>query len=568
MLRYVNIRFKILISFCLILVMMLLTTICAYYNFNHMEKAANEVTNEILPLEKIKETTTSELVSEEADVRGYIASNGDDRFLESYSTSRKNLDQDITNIKKYLSIDSYLEAMIENETIPNIKVIQTHFDSQIELVKTGKLETARDRLSDGKGYMDAYNHVQVKMNKEINELNDSALDNIRTANLEAKWIMGLIFVISLGVSSIIGMLLSRIIAVRLKRSVASLQEIAKGNLLIEPIRVDSKDEIGELGNAINTMQNSIREIVKAIKIETEHVNQASKITNKSIFGLTSNLEDISATVEQLSAGMEETASSAEEMNTMSGEIENAVETIAKRAQDGAKSAGEINERAIQLKNNSTVLQTDANETRISIKKVMDEALEKTNEVEKIRLLSEAILEISAQTNLLALNAAIEAARAGEAGRGFSVVSEEIRKLAEKSKATVDEIQITTDIVFDAVKNLADASKRTLEYIETKVVDSYKESVKVGENYGKDAFYINEFATDLSATSEELLASIKTVSEAMNEITTASNEGAEGTANVADKVTKIKEKADEVEGEMTTIKQSADYLKDLVSKFAV
>jgi methyl-accepting chemotaxis protein len=108
----------------------------------------------------------------------------------------------------------------------------------------------------------------------------------------------------------------------------------------------------------------------------------------------------------------------------------------------------------------------------------------------------------------------------------------------------------------------------LNHIETKVVDSYKESVLVGENYDKDAEYINGLVTDFSATSEELLSSIRTVSEAISEISKANTEGAAGTNDIADKVSKIRDKANKVRVETNKVEQSADYLKNIVSKFKV
>jgi methyl-accepting chemotaxis protein len=212
------------------------------------------------------------------------------------------------------------------------------------------------------------------------------------------------------------------------------------------------------------------------------------------------------------------------------------------------------------------LQTEANETRLSIKEAMDAALEKIRDVERIKALSDAILQISSQTNLLALNASIESARAGEAGKGFSVVADEIRKLAENSKSTVTEIQTTINSVFEAVENLAGISKDTLNYIETKVVESYKESVNVGENYDKDASFVKALVVDLSNTSKDLFTSIKTVTEAINEISKASNEGAEGANNIAEKVLLIRNRADEVNDQSGNLKQSINKLESLVNKF--
>ncbi|MHB8063697.1 MAG: methyl-accepting chemotaxis protein [Ruminiclostridium sp.] len=347
-----------------------------------------------------------------------------------------------------------------------------------------------------------------------------------------------------------------------------MKQMATGNLTYIMKKINRKDELGTLVKSMDTMQNSVKGIIQAIILETDNVNKALTVSGKNISELTANLEDASVTVGQLSAGMDETAASTQEINATSLEIEAAVETIAEKAQEGAISASEISKKAIALKEGSILRQTEADETRLHIKKNMDEAIEKSKEVEKIKVLSDAILQISSQTNLLALNASIEAARAGEAGRGFSVVAEEIRNLAESSKSTVNEIHNTVKIVFEAVNNLAENSKEILVYIETKVVEGYKESVQVGGTYEKDAEYVDGLVTDLSATSEELLASIKTISEVMEDISSASNKGAVGTSDIAHKVSSITDRANEVKIEIAHVKQSADNLKNIISKFKV
>ncbi len=328
------------------------------------------------------------------------------------------------------------------------------------------------------------------------------------------------------------------------------------------------DEIGEMSNYFRLFIKSVHTMVKSIVDETRNVNALVAMFHQNIADLTRELEDAAATVQELSAGMEETASSTEEITITSNEIENAVETVAEKAQEGAISASEISKKAVTLKDSSLALQIEADQTRLTIKKGMDEALEKAKEVDKIKNLSNVILQISEQTNLLALNAAIEAARAGEAGKGFSVVAEETRKLAENSKNTVKEIQDMLGVTLKAVENLAGCSRQTLEYIETKVVDSYKESVQVGENYKQDAQSINDWATELSATSQELLASIKIVAEGITQIARATEDGSEGATHIADKVSRIKERANEIKFETDEVKVSADNLHDLVKKFRI
>ncbi|MBV7272733.1 methyl-accepting chemotaxis protein [Clostridium sp. PL3] len=568
MFKNAKIRTKILIGFGIILFLMFVTTISSYYNLNHIETAENIIIDDLVPINNIIKEINIEVINEETGVRGYIASNGDEKYLDSYSASKNNIDKKIKELQKYYGASQELKIIIDNEEIPNIGVINKYFASQIELIKSGKIETARDRLSVGKGNMDAFKHVQDKVNNEVSKLLDEAVKSSQRANFQSKAVLTSTFIISTIIGIFIAMFYSYMMAGQLKKSIESLEEIAIGNLVIEPIKVDSKDEFGQLGDAINHMQNSLKEIITTITSETNSVNDALNISNENILDLTIKLEDISATAEQLSAGMQETSALTEEINSSSIDLKKVVNSIANKAQEGAVSAEEISKKAMNLKNSSITLETDANKTQMDIKKVMDEALEKVKEVEKIKILANSIEEISSQTNLIALNASIESARAGEQGKGFAVVAEEIRKLAENSSDTVKEIQETINEVFVAVENLSNASKITLDYIETKVVKSYKESVLVGENYNKDADYVNGLVADLSSTSEELLASISTVAEAIEEISKANAEGAQGTNDIADRVLKIKDRTNVVKLEAGYVSESAENLKKIVLKFKV
>lgn len=135
-----------------------------------------------------------------------------------------------------------------------------YFDSQIELVKQKNIEVAIDRLDAGKGYMDAYNHVQKKINKEIDKLASASASKISQVSNQAKLFMAVIFLLNFIVSIILAVYLSRVIVTRLKQSLNSIQTITKGDLTLEPLKVNSKDELSQLGMAINTIQESIRQL--------------------------------------------------------------------------------------------------------------------------------------------------------------------------------------------------------------------------------------------------------------------------------------------------------------------
>ncbi|WP_333859328.1 methyl-accepting chemotaxis protein [Clostridium sp.] len=388
-------------------------------------------------------------------------------------------------------------------------------------------------------------------------------------NLNRSTTITIIFnIILLIIIFLISMILSKRISDPIVKLVEAFKKDENGQIRIQKIELNSnsKDEIGLLANTLNEMSSQVKTFIDGVILESKSVHSSINVVNEDLYSLNSQIQEISVIIKDLSTTSEKTSSSTEEINTISGEIELAVENIANKAQEGAVSADKIHAKAIALKENSIILQDEANDTCLKIKETMDKALDKIKEVEKIKILTSAISDISSQTNLLALNASIESARAGEVGKGFAVVAEEIRKLAENSQITVNEIQNTIDIVFEAVNNLTNISKDTLTYIETKVLENYKNSVSIGENYDKDALYINNLISDLSATSEQLLASIKTVSESINEIASANNEGTIKTNKVADKISKIENNASGVKNETNNLKESVEHLNNLMLKF--
>ncbi len=380
-------------------------------------------------------------------------------------------------------------------------------------------------------------------------------------------IITILLIILIGV---IVFLTVRTISDPIQSLVKHADNLANADLTVKvPIYLTKReDELGSLAKSIDVMCNSIQAVLLNVVEETKVVKRNIKSSSSNLSELTSHIEEVSATTEELAAGMEQTSATTQEMNATSNEIETAIETIASKAQNGAELAGEISKRAQKLKSNAINSQKTANSLKVSVEDDIRASIEQSKAINVINSLTEAILQITSQTNLLALNAAIEAARAGEAGRGFAVVADEVRKLADDSTRTVNEIQHVIQIVVSSVKSLTKSSERALSFIDEVVNKDYQNMVVTGEQYYKDAEEIHDMVSDFSATAEEVLASMQSMVRAINEVTASNNEGAIGTQNITEKATDITEKAFKVQSMMKQTDTMTERLSTALEKFRI
>lgn len=382
-----------------------------------------------------------------------------------------------------------------------------------------------------------------------------------------------ILIAAITISIIIATVLGSLILTSILKPISILKkELIKlsqsGGDLTQKIIINSKDEMGDLANSVNIFISEIRNIINDIISSTKNtVENVNNITHH-INALNESLDSVNATTQELAASMEETAASTEEVSATTTEISKSVDSMSVTAKDGANSSLEISERAITLKEASVSSKASADNIYDDSKKKLQKAIEDAKVVDKINLLSQAILDISSQTNLLALNAAIEAARAGEAGRGFSVVAEEIRKLAEESNTTVTEIQKITKVVTSSVENLASGSIEMLEFIDIQVKNDYESLIHTGEQYNKDAEFVNNLVSDLNANTNELTLSIESIMHTMDNIARVTSDGASGTSDISNKVLSISTMAEEVMMEANNAHENSSKLLDIVSKFKV
>lgn len=374
-------------------------------------------------------------------------------------------------------------------------------------------------------------------------------------------------IIVLVVATILSIYISNSITKPIVHSVGIAENIANLNLLdeIDKKELERKDEVGQVYNSYQNIIEKLKIFMKEMENSIRTNRQVYEETIERLNFLTSQAEDTSATTEELSAGMEETASSTISLDESASEINKAISDFAEKVEEGATTSSEISTKADRLSSQFNQAKDNTMEIYTTTRKEIEQAIESSKEVDKINVLSSAILEITEQTSLLSLNAAIEAARAGESGRGFAVVAEEIRKLAENSNETVVEIQNVTEGIIKTVAQLVNNTTSLINFLETDIIKDYEMMVETVNQYKDDGSSLNNIISDLSATSEELSATINQMSESMKDIATTVEESTTATNNIAEKNMNIVEAINNINNIMEKNKKVSEKLEEIVSQ---
>ncbi|MGO5076029.1 methyl-accepting chemotaxis protein [Clostridium sporogenes] len=495
--------------------------------------------------------------------------------VEMMKEKEKEMEEKNKEIEKYLSI--YKKGVNSKEDEELFNTVEKEWNKYLQsnkrviaLSRQLKTEEAMKIMrGESKESFDNASSSLLKLaqfNKSKTE--EISLEGDKQFNTAMKINLTLMLLLST-IGAVGGMLIIKRIRNSLNVLKGELDELSeRGGDLTQEIKVNSKDEINDLAKSLNKFIQNIKDIIETVNESVDNIETVVDSIKTNVTDLNNDVEEVSATTEELSANMEETAASAEEMSATSQDIERAVQSIAQKSQEGATQAGEINKRAEDTKANVQASQKKAKEVFTNTKSELERAIESSKVVEQINVLSDSIMDITSQTNLLALNAAIEAARAGEAGKGFSVVADEIRKLAEQSKDTVTEIQSITVKVIASVKNLSDSSSNLLTFVSTDMDNDYKTMLSVADKYSEDAGFVDTLVTDFSSTSEELLASLQDVLKTIEGVAQAASEGAGGTTDIASKILEVNNKSNDVLQEALKSEESANKLKEEISKFKI
>lgn len=567
----IKVRYKIIFGY---IVLILFSFIIAVYSIIQLRSTDGAydtlLTKSIQGLEKV--SLTYGLFENTRNLtRDYIMSTDLARadIKKRITSNLSEIQLNIDGMKQSLDTPSQIE-LIEGLEYEIAQFLEVN-DSIIDMADNDKKEMAYHEISVNLK-ADGFN-VQNKIREILALTNElSTLENknqTEHTNLTLV-ICAIILLISIIFAVILATILSTSITRPLKNICDISEQVSKGNLTarVNDKYITHKDETGILAKSISSMTENMAKTILLIKNSSDTLNTLVEHNTIALGDLNTRLNETSHAANDLSASLEQTAASSEEMSASTMEIEDAIEVVALKSQDGAVMAGEISQRANGLRENFTNSKRNSDEIFSTIQVTLLKSLQDAKAVEEINALADSILNITSQTNLLALNAAIEAARAGEQGKGFSVVADEIRMLAENSAETVNKIQKVANVVISSVNKLVDDSNKLLAFVSTDISQDYNSMLNATLDYDKDAVAVNDMTSELSATSEQLHASINAIATTINEVTHATTDGAENTSIVASKVNDITANAQIIMENVNKTKKAADDLTEMIKQFQV
>ncbi len=368
---------------------------------------------------------------------------------------------------------------------------------------------------------------------------DYEASSIRTSlnslirNLLAAVTIGIFFAISAALLA----------AVRMKRNFKKVNDkiievVSSDGDLTKVLDITSGDELEIIAISLNKLLQKTGNTVREIKNGADNIELKMEDINTHVSDSVSRIGAISGTIHSMVSSSGEIALSAQTVGEQVDFVYKDIQDIVKIVTDNTTELKEINVSSAELTDTarSSSDRVEENVEAMSIR--FDKEKEKANAVLRIKELSDAILSISGQTNLLALNASIEAARAGDAGKGFSIVAEEIGALAGDTNNAANEIRKMSDGVVEAIQGLDTIAEHMLLFLQKEVSQDYKKFGNASQNFTDKSETIRTSMERLQQITQQYAKSLERIKHAMQSVSAISEENSAEITNVSQLLSSI------------------------------
>jgi methyl-accepting chemotaxis protein len=411
------------------------------------------------------------------------------------------------------------------DRLPDIKkqlvLLRTAQEDAIKHAASGK----RDAIAKaGNESADSATPISIAMKKSLGSMADSFdvlvdqnREELLADNRSLNQTRLVTTLVALCAGIFVAILLSRRIARATQSVLVMAEAIAAGDLTCADLEVRSQDELGDLAAAINKMSANLKRMIRAISENSVQVASASEELSSSAILQAQGADTQKNQTELVTGAMQKMSSAAQQVSENCARATEA----SQRAAETARQGGVVVEQALKQ------MRSIADSVGGTARKI--EELGRSSD--QIGRVAGVIDEIADQTNLLALNAAIEAARAGEQGRGFAVVADEVRKLAERTTTATKEIAAMIATIQDgtrgAVKAMEIGSQQVEEGVSStaRAGESLQQIIRMSEDVGSTITHIDTAATQQSEATVEVNQNVDMIAQLVKESAVASQESA-------------------------------------------
>ena len=522
-----------------------ISTLSRQFTYINSQVLTHVMTTNSVTMDTLSEKILQDITDMEQQIEefGYLLSEGDER--------KEALDSASAELAKYRkTVESLLVTSAENKTQAYVSATSNlpMFNEHIENYMNRMLEITAQEMEQAQGQME-----------------QSAARVPGIISVASIALLVVVIVIMLGLRLwVIG---------PVKKATKQVDELVEGircdkGDITKRIHVGSRDEVGRLAIAINDLVAQMQIIIRAI---TEGCGQMEEKQADII----SNVEKVNATADHtmrnlgvMSRGMQLVTGAIEGVQQDTGVLDHTVENMLEVAQNGRNYAADIKEKAGKMKVTAVESKQEATLVMKEIDTAMTESIANSRQIHKITELTEEILGIAGTTNLLALNASIEAARAGEAGRGFAVVAEEIRKLADSSRESANNIQEISNRVVESVEELSENATRLLEFMNTRVMKDYDALEDTGSNYHEAADHVDEMMNEFGQKIDELLSVLQNVNTANTQMEATVGDSTEKLSAVEKNNQGLQQEMKDISYAVEELAASVGQLKESIRCFTV